>query len=221
MLHSFTQTLDRASTDIRDSREGRLAPTSGDDYTSRRFQTTSSAPPIPPVPTYSSYDRASTTLHSESEPDSTSDRSWMRGKSTASSSTATSAPSQTAPSAVPAFQDTVDFNVVRFNNDYSFRTKQGKYLQTIADDSNDRDDASVATFSSEQYSVASRLRQNSGIAEKNVPQNTSIFLLGADGQGVGELTDALQFINLEQKDSTGPIMYGTTIAIKSTAAKER
>lgn len=135
----------------------------------------------------------------------------MRSKT----STTTSA---TQPATAPAaFQDTVDFNVVRFNTEYSFRTKQGKYLQTVMEDLSDRDDASVVTFSSVAESVSSRLRNGAA----TVPQNTTIYLLGADGQGIGEVTDALQFVNLEQKDSTAPLMYGATVAIKSAAAKER
>lgn len=179
----------------------------------RRFQTTVSVTTSTEIPrsAYGGERASSLPSVSESEPESSSDRSWIRSKT----STTTSA---TQPATTPAaFQDTVDFNVVRFNTEYSFRTKQGKYLQTVMEDLSDRDDASVVTFSSVAESVSSRLRNGAA----SVPQNTTIYLLGADGQGIGEVTDALQFVNLEQKDSTSPLMYGATVAIKSAAAKER
>eukprot|EP01033_Poteriospumella_lacustris_P010690 gene10690-7612_t len=212
------KTLDRAkASDVRESREGRLPSSTssalGADDGLRRFQTTVSVTTSTEIPrsAYGGERASSLPSVSESEPESSSDRSWMRSKT----STTTSA---TQPATAPAaFQDTVDFNVVRFNTEYSFRNKQGKYLQTVMEDLSDRDDASVVTFSSVAESVSSRLRNGAA----TVPQNTTIYLLGADGQGIGEVTDALQFVNLEQKDSTAPLMYGATVAIKSAAAKER
>ena len=53
--------------------------------------------------------------------------------------------------------------------------------------------------------------------------NTSgvVYTLGGEGQGIGEVLDCIQFINLEQKDDSGPIKYGMVVGIKAPAAKEK
>jgi hypothetical protein len=48
-----------------------------------------------------------------------------------------------------------------------------------------------------------------------------VFMLGVDGQGVGDELDMLLFINADNKDDTGCIKYGDTVALKSLAGKER
>jgi hypothetical protein len=218
--------LDRKNVEPRESREGRLPSTTGIGIESDRRR------PISGVG-YSSHPEISVTaagalsaVGGDSDHDLSS-ASWRNrdNYTVGSSTTASQAPSNPFSSAAPngtsssvPFVDTADYTVVRFNTEYSMRSKQGKYLQTITEDPSDRDDGSVATFSS-AYTTESTLK----VAGKGVGMgnNTLVYLLAADGYGIGDFSEALQFVNLEQKDSTAPLMYGATVAIKSAAAKER
>lgn len=46
-------------------------------------------------------------------------------------------------------------------------------------------------------------------------------MLGVEGQGVGDELDMMLFVNADNKDDTGSIKYGDTVALKSPAGKER
>ncbi len=47
------------------------------------------------------------------------------------------------------------------------------------------------------------------------------YILGVDGQGVGDECDHLTFTNPDSRDDFSSIKYGSVISIKSFAAKER
>jgi hypothetical protein len=49
----------------------------------------------------------------------------------------------------------------------------------------------------------------------------AVYLLGVDGQGVGDDPDTLILVSTESKDSRGPICYGDTVSIRSPASKDR
>lgn len=55
----------------------------------------------------------------------------------------------------------------------------------------------------------------------NNNSNGPVYLLGVDGQGVGDDLDIMVFVNAESKEFRGPIKYGDTICIKCPASKER
>jgi hypothetical protein len=49
----------------------------------------------------------------------------------------------------------------------------------------------------------------------------AVYLLGVDGQGVGEDSDTMILVSTESKDSRDPIRYGDTLSIKCPASKDR
>ena len=51
--------------------------------------------------------------------------------------------------------------------------------------------------------------------------HTQSFILGVEGQGVGELLDCFVFVNADNRDDISSMKYGMTVAIKAPAAKER
>jgi hypothetical protein len=49
----------------------------------------------------------------------------------------------------------------------------------------------------------------------------AVYLLGVDGQGVGDDSDTMVLVSTESKDSRGPIYYGDTVSIRCPASKDR
>ena len=105
--------------------------------------------------------------------------------------------------------DRMDSTVLTFHSDISFRTKLGRYL-TAAPTSEDRRDEK---------------RRDSGVHVRSSSDMSSVapFLLGVEGQGVGDPLDCFHFLSLDGlgRDYKGPLRYGMTVAIRVTAAKER
>jgi hypothetical protein len=91
-------------------------------------------------------------------------------------------------------EDTIDFTVVTFGTQCSIRSRLGKYLTAVLSES-------LPTTTSSTV--------------------TKVFSLGVDGQGIGDAMDALAFINADSREDLGPIRYGSVVAIKAPAAKER
>lgn len=56
---------------------------------------------------------------------------------------------------------------------------------------------------------------------QNTQTHTQSFILGVEGQGVGELLDCFVFVNADNRDDISSMKYGMTVAIKAPAAKER
>jgi hypothetical protein len=124
----------------------------------------------------------------------TSDRSRIGARS--SSSIGSTAPVVEA----PIVADQEDYTVVHFGSKISFKGEQGRYLaaQTVAGTKKEQlSDGTITT----------------------VP--TTSFALGMNGQGIGELEDCFVPINVDSKEDSGPIRYGTTVVLKSVYAKER
>lgn len=99
-----------------------------------------------------------------------------------------------------AVSDQEDYTVVHFGSKISFKGEQGRYLaaQTVTGTKKEQlSDGTIATV------------------------GTTSFALGMNGQGIGELEDCFIPINVDSKEDTGPIRYGTTVVIKSIYAKER
>jgi hypothetical protein len=52
-------------------------------------------------------------------------------------------------------------------------------------------------------------------------QQQVVYLLSADGQGVGDDLDTIVFVNTEAKDKKHSMKYGDVVGLKSLAGKER
>ena len=78
----------------------------------------------------------------------------------------------------------------------------------------------TTTDASHPVKTATGVRATSG---RPAPLSSAsvVYLLGVDGQGVGDEMDTMSFVNADNKDDTGAIRYGDTIALKSPAGKER
>ena len=102
--------------------------------------------------------------------------------------------------------DVLDSTVLSFHNDVSLRTKLGRYW-TAMPTNGDGDESK---------------RRESGIVSSS-RAGAAPFVLGVDGQGVGDPLDCLNFISLDSpgRDFRGPLRYGMTVAIKVSAAKDR
>ena len=100
-------------------------------------------------------------------------------------------------------EDTLDHSVIKFNENYALRGRKGLYLTALP------------------TSSPNTLKDPESSSSSKVGNKSTYFLLGGNGQGIGEKFECLNFVNLEQREMKGPIKYGTTVAIKAPAAKER
>jgi hypothetical protein len=96
-------------------------------------------------------------------------------------------------------KDKNDFTTLKYGMEISLRGRFGKYLTA----------ARVQNTEKETDSVAGR------------HSHATSYVLGVTGQGIGDVLDCLIFVNVEKRDSTGPILYGSAVAIKAPAAMER
>eukprot|EP01035_Chromulina_nebulosa_P022363 gene22363-28957_t len=48
-----------------------------------------------------------------------------------------------------------------------------------------------------------------------------VYIASTKGQGIGELSDCISFINIDKRDDISPIRYGMTVGIKSSSAKDK
>lgn len=74
--------------------------------------------------------------------------------------------------------DIEDFTVIHYGRQYVLRGSNGRYLTAVVDDS-----------------AASA----SGPSDVSKPVAVSSYYLGVHGQGIGETTDAISFVNLDNK----------------------
>ena len=90
-------------------------------------------------------------------------------------------------------------SVVRFCKEFSLRGKHGLYL-TAVPNINNSSALQYPSFTSVAASATSSVRETGsgpGVAA------TQQYLLGAEGQGIGDPLDCLQFININQKCAIG------------------
>eukprot|EP01038_Epipyxis_sp_PR26KG_P006038 gene6038-8313_t len=97
--------------------------------------------------------------------------------------------------------DQEDFTCIKFGSDYVLRGKLGRYLC-----------ANIIESASDDTVT--------GINSSRLPPSAT-FSLGAEGQGIGEALDCLNFVNVDKREDNGPVQYGMTVSIKAPAAKER
>lgn len=108
----------------------------------------------------------------------------------------------------------MDYTVIRYSTNYAARGRNGRYLNAYTEDS---------VLNPETNPTATAVN---GPKPSSKAQN-KLYLLGIDGQGIGEPIDCIQFVNLEantvnkENSENAPIKYGTVIAIKSPWSKER
>jgi hypothetical protein len=121
------------------------------------------------------------------EPSSTSSRDLLAMKKTETTDT-----------------DTLDFTVIRYNQDYSLRTKAGRYLTAVLEDS--------APNNNNEEDTMSRTSTHN-------PAN-KVYVLGCQGYGIGDTADSFRILGVDNKDATGPVKYGSVVLIKSMFAKE-
>lgn len=129
-----------------------------------------------------------------------SDRSRATGIRRPSSGVMTPMVDSTTTPLMSTTPDQEDYTVVHFGSKLSFKGEQGRYLAA-------------------QTVIGSKKEQLSDGTITTVP--TTSFALGMNGQGIGELEDCFVPINIDSKEDTGPIRYGTTVVLKSVYAKER
>mmetsp|Transcript_6119 Transcript_6119/g.9233 ORF Transcript_6119/g.9233 Transcript_6119/m.9233 type:complete len:1075 (-) Transcript_6119:183-3407(-) len=101
-------------------------------------------------------------------------------------------------------EDTVDYTVVHFGTNCTLRGRQGRVLTAVPTTAN-----------------PTLPRSSSGSVPTNPQSTTPVYLLGVDGQGVGEDLDTLVLISADQKENREGIRFGDVVAIKSPAGKER
>lgn len=100
-------------------------------------------------------------------------------------------------------EDKEDYSVVRYGVPCTFRGRQGRVMTAIASISN-----AVTTKGANPAATGSA-------------GGGAVYLLGVDGQGVGEEADTLILVSTESKDSRDPIRFGDTVSIRSPASKDR
>jgi hypothetical protein len=79
--------------------------------------------------------------------------------------------------------DVVDYNVVKFQSDYSLKGNTGKYL---------------AMFEEQNFTFIQK-NENTKFTMNNNSTVTTSFLVSVDGQGIGDRNDCLNFINFNQR----------------------
>jgi len=93
--------------------------------------------------------------------------------------------------------DTLDFTVVHFNSSCSIRGKHGKYLTAVCDEQSTENILSSASLDNTNMSMSAKINASKATAIQ--AQSTKIYLLNANGQGIGELNDAIQFVSVDNR----------------------
>lgn len=97
-------------------------------------------------------------------------------------------------------EDREDYSVIRYGVCCTLRGREGRVMTAIPSVSN-----AVTTTKPSQPSTTGGV----------------VYLLGVDGQGVGEDSDTMMLVSTESKDSRDPIRYGDILSIKCPASKDR
>lgn len=119
-----------------------------------------------------------------------------------------------------------DYTVLKFGSEVSLRGRLGKYLTAVPVQQNNAVPASSAVASAQSASTTGPIPTATPAAAsaQSQAQSASLakaFLLGVDGQGIGEGQDCFVFVNAENREDILPIRYGMTVSIKAPGAKER
>jgi hypothetical protein len=125
-----------------------------------------------------------------------------------------------------AIADEWEFTVLKFGTEVSLRGRLGKYLTAVPVAQQNAAaqfhlDATKAPAPAQALIAATASNPQQLNQSQSQPQPIQSFLLGAEGQGIGEALDCFVFVNAENREDVSPIKYGMTVAIKAPAAKER
>jgi hypothetical protein len=122
--------------------------------------------------------------------------------------TTTTTASHSGSDALPSYSrdlDNNDFTVLKYKTMYSFRGKHGKYLTAVPDDLAPNQSSSSSTnpllSSHPHLQTTAELSPNAKAYEMNrsPAPSSRTYLLGADGQGIGELMDCFIFAPVDTK----------------------
>lgn len=139
--------------------------------------------------------------------------------------------------------DEWEYTVLKFGSEISLRGRLGKYLTAVPM----LQQTAISGAGAQLYSnhSSSRERSNSNMSESGhstaangvtgtatatpAPSaiiqaqlaHTQTFILGVEGQGIGEPLDCFVFVNADIREDVSCIKYGMTVALKVPAAKER
>lgn len=86
--------------------------------------------------------------------------------------------------------DSLDYTVIRFNKDYSVRGRVGTYLTTNIEE---------VAVENQNGANNSLIPQGGAIKGTNQKHISKTYLLGVNGQGIGEDIDCLQFVSIDNK----------------------
>jgi hypothetical protein len=117
---------------------------------------------------------------------------------------------------------------LKFGSEVSLRGRLGKYLTAVPVPQGNAAAASSSAASAQSApsagpapTPATATAAASAQAQAQLASTAKAFLLGVDGQGIGEAQDCFVFVNSENRDDISPIRYGMTVSIKAPGAKER
>ena len=106
-----------------------------------------------------------------------------------------------------------DYTVLKFGTEVSLRGRLGRYLTSVP--------VLQPAAAGAPGAAAPLLPAPAPAAPPAAAALTKTFLLGVEGQGIGEAFDCFVFVNAENREDISPIRYGMTVAVKAPAAKER
>ena len=103
---------------------------------------------------------------------------------------------------------------IKYGTLVSIRHEQGRYMSVL---SSEREN-NIVDNKYVNSSTTSALSTNP-VSNKNTI-NLS-YLLGVNGQGIGEQVDCLCLVNSDNREDTSTVRYGSTVSLKATYAKDR
>lgn len=92
--------------------------------------------------------------------------------------------------------DSLDYTVIRFNKDYSIRGRLGTYLTTSIEEVAAENQAPAGNNSLLPAGNPSTALTAKGSQKQH---SSKTYLLGVNGQGIGEDIDCLQFVSIDNK----------------------
>ncbi len=86
--------------------------------------------------------------------------------------------------------DSLDFTVIRFNKDYSIRGRLGMYLTANIEE---------ALVENQPGTSNALVPATTSLSNKAAAKPSKTYLLGVNGQGIGQNVDSLQFVSIDNK----------------------
>lgn len=118
-------------------------------------------------------------------------------------------PSYSGASSLPSTSKDVAFTVLKYGTQCSLRCRTGRYL------------AAELVTTSPTPSLPSSTTLDTPFPSSSSTHSSSFYSLSVEGQGTGDVFDAITAVNVDSREDQGPIKYGSIIALKAPAAKVR